>query len=216
MARYETTTILSIDDDEQIRYSLTELFATQGWRTVSAGDVTTGLKLFHEHHPDVVLIDYHMPDINGIWGVQMLRALDGKVPIIVFTIDESQKVADDFLVAGATDFALKPIKAPDLISRINLHLRLAGRRYEEKAVNTGYVNKGIGEPTLKLILSYFRDTEGYLTADDIAKGTGLAYQTVYRYLQYLIKENRLETQANYGKIGRPRQSYRLNDNNANV
>ena len=53
----------------------------------------------------------------------MLRALSHTVPIIVFTIDESQEVADQFLQAGASDFALKPIKAPDIISRIKLHLR---------------------------------------------------------------------------------------------
>ena len=40
----------------------------------------------------------------------MLRALSHTVPIIVFTIDESQEVADQFLQAGASDFALKPIK----------------------------------------------------------------------------------------------------------
>ena len=51
-----------------------------------------------------------MPGINGVEGVQMLRALSHTVPIIVFTIDESQEVADQFLQAGASDFALKPIK----------------------------------------------------------------------------------------------------------
>ncbi|MEA4932539.1 MAG: response regulator [Lawsonibacter sp.] len=204
--------ILSIDDDKQIRYSLKALFATQGWETLSAEDVKAGLRLFHEYHPDLVLIDYHMPDVNGILGVQMLRALSQDVPIIVFTIDESQKVADDFLSAGATDFALKPIKAPDLISRICLHLRLVAGLRQNVHQTSSFVTKGIGEPTLELIRDYFYDTPGFLTADAIAKGTGLAYQTVYRYLQYLIKEKQVEVRTSYGKIGRPRQSYCLSGN----
>ena len=62
----------------------------------------------------------------------MLRALSHTVPIIVFTIDESQEVADQFLQAGASDFALKPIKAPDIISRIKLHLRLLEREHQNR------------------------------------------------------------------------------------
>lgn len=206
----EPITILSIDDDEQIRYSLQALFDTQSWKTLSAESVKEGLHLFSQHHPDIVLIDYHMPDLNGLWGVQMLRALDVQVPIIVFTIDESQRLADDFLQAGASDFALKPIKAPDLISRINLHLRLMAQRREREATGAdSYVNKGIGEPTLDLICEYFAHHTEFLSADAIAKGTGLAYQTVYRYLQFLVKEKQVEVQTTYGKIGRPRQSYRL-------
>ena len=78
-----------------------------------AADVEEGLALFRKHQPDIVLIDYHLPRINGIEGVRMLRRLSPTVPILVFTIDENQEVANRFLEAGATDFALKPIKAPD-------------------------------------------------------------------------------------------------------
>ena len=118
------TAILVIDDDEQICFALGELFKFQGWRAYSACDVESGLATFKTCRLDMVLIDYHLPRINGVEGVRRLRRLSQDVPILVFTIDESQEVADTFLEAGATDFALKPIKAPDIISRIKLHLRL--------------------------------------------------------------------------------------------
>ena len=47
----------------------------------------------------------------GWRGVKMFRRQDPDIPIIVFTIDEDQGVADKFLEAGASDFATKPIKA---------------------------------------------------------------------------------------------------------
>jgi two-component system response regulator DctR len=44
-----------------------------------------------------------------------MRKIDSKVPIIVLTVDECQKIANEFLAAGASDFATKPIKVPDLV-----------------------------------------------------------------------------------------------------
>mgnify|MGYP000009388543 CR=1 FL=1 len=133
----ENVTILSIDDDPQICFALGELFKFQGWRAVSASDVASGLEAFRRYSPDIVLIDYHMPGVSGIEGVKLLRRQSSSVPIIVFTIDESQTVADTFLAAGASDFALKPIKAPDIVSRIRLHLRFAGQNRPEPALSKG-------------------------------------------------------------------------------
>mgnify|MGYP000335112938 CR=1 FL=1 len=59
-------TILSIDDEENIRFALGELFHFQGWEACSAPNVKKGLEQFRLHKPDIVLIDYHMPGINGV------------------------------------------------------------------------------------------------------------------------------------------------------
>ncbi len=201
--------ILMIDDDIQILDALQAVFQYQGWSTLMAQDVPAGLKLFTSEHPDLVLIDYHLPRINGIKGVKMLRELDADVPIIVFTIDESQEVADGFIEAGASDFALKPIKVPDIISRIRLHIRLMESRQKLKDWTQEQSVKGIGGATLELIENCLRQADGFLTVEDIAKGTGLAHQTTYRYLQYLVSQGRVEVCQSYGKVGRPRQRYRL-------
>lgn len=195
--------ILVIDDDEQICFALGELFKFQGWKAFSAHDVDSGLAAFKARRPDIVLIDYHLPRINGVEGVRQLRRLSSDVPILVFTIDESQDVADAFLEAGATDFALKPIKAPDIISRIKLHLRLLEQERRGPALA-----KGLSQGTLDLIGSFLAQQSDYLTANDIAEGTGLAYQTVYRYLQHMTQEKRVEMLSIYGKVGRPKQVYR--------
>ena len=166
----------------------------------------SGLNEFKLRQPDIVLIDYHLPRINGVEGVKRLRRLSLDVPILVFTVDESQEVADTFLEAGATDFALKPIKAPDIISRIKLHLRLLqqGKRESREPA----LAKGLAQGTLKLIHDFLEQQNDYLTANDIAEGTGLAYQTVYRYLQHMTAEKRVEMVSIYGKVGRPKQVYR--------
>lgn len=200
----ENVTILSIDDDPQICFALGELFKFQGWRAVSASDAASGLEAFRRYSPDIVLIDYHMPGVSGIEGVKLLRKQSPSVPIIVFTIDESQTVADTFLAVGASDFALKPIKAPDIVSRIKLHLRMSEQRRSEQPFF-----KGISGGTLDIIMGFLAAQEDYVTANVIAEGTGLAYQTVYRYLQHLMEEKRVERVDIYGKVGRPKQVFRL-------
>lgn len=201
-------TILSIDDEENIRFALGELFRFQGWEACCAPTVEKGIEQFRLHRPDIVLIDYHMPGINGVEGVRLLRKLSRTVPIIVFTIDESQAVADQFLQAGASDFALKPIKAPDIISRIKLHLRLLEREQPAQPLS-----KGLSEATLQLVLDSLKDGEDYMTVNEVAKSSGLAYQTVYRYLQYLIQNKKVEMVSIYGKVGRPRQLFRRTPEN---
>ena len=201
-------TILSIDDEENIRFALGELFRFQGWEACCAPTVEKGIEQFRLHRPDIVLIDYHMPGINGVEGVRLLRKLSRTVPIIVFTIDESQEVADQFLQAGASDFALKPIKAPDIISRIKLHLRLLEREQPAQPLS-----KGLSEATLQLVLDSLKEGEDYMTVNEVTKSSGLAYQTVYRYLQYLIQNKKVEMVSIYGKVGRPRQLFRRTPGN---
>lgn len=206
--------ILMIDDEEQILFALRAVFQFQGWDSISAKDVPTGLELFRTQRPDLVLIDYHLPQINGVKGVQMIRELDQEVPIIVFTIDESQEVANQFLEAGASDFALKPIKAPDIISRIRLHIRLMDsnrqlKKNTQSEDRSAVSVKGIGVATLELIEGALKDSEEFLTVEAISQRTGLAYQTAYRYLQHMLSQGRLEVSQSYGKVGRPKQKYRL-------
>ena len=105
--------------------------------------------------------------------------------------------------AGASDFALKPIKAPDIISRIKLHLRLLEREQPAQPLA-----KGLSEATMQLVLDSLKEGDDYMTVNEVAKSSGLAYQTVYRYLQYLIQIKKVEMVSIYGKVGRPRQLFR--------
>ena len=73
MDQRQNVTILCIDDEEDICFALKTLFRTQDWNTATACDVDAGIKLFTQLRPTIVLIDYHMPGINGVEGVKRLR-----------------------------------------------------------------------------------------------------------------------------------------------
>lgn len=202
--------ILCIDDDDEILFALKAVIESQGWTGLMAADVREALEIYKKQLPDLILIDYHMPRINGIQGVKLFRQLNRDIAIIVFTIDENQELADQFLEAGASDFATKPIKAPDIISRIRLHIRLMeSQRAGEKKQEEVFAAKGIGLSTMELIKNALQNETGYLTVDEIAEKTGLAFQTAYRYMQHLTSEGLVDVRSTYGKKGRPKQSYHI-------
>jgi two-component system response regulator DctR len=103
------------------------------------------------------------------------------LPILVLTVDERQELADQFLTAGATDFALKPIKAPDLISRINVHLRYRGHTVANtKVAGVGQTGErarrlaqslpdisGVNRPTLFTVLEALVRARNPLTAAEV-------------------------------------------------
>ncbi|WP_404454205.1 response regulator [Virgibacillus necropolis] len=199
-------TVLIVDDNEDIRFTLQEICKFADWKVHEASTGKAAVDLFQKLIPDIVLVDYHMPEWDGAKTTKELRKLDARVPIIILTVDERQEVADMFLDAGATDFALKPIKAPDLISRIRINLKI-GKLTEDK--NEVFVEKGINQNTLLSIKNCLIEQSSPSTIDEIQKELPIAYQTVHRYLNYLESKGQVDIIAQYGKKGRPKNKYQL-------
>lgn len=149
----------------------------------------------------MVLIDYHMLKQDGLKTVQAIRVVDKFVPIIVLTVDERQEIADQFLDAGANDFATKPIKVPDLAARIKVHLQYLQQQREH--FDGVFVEKGINNGTLNLVCGYCRTVNGFFYIEDVAENVDLAYQTTARYLQYLLTRKELKAVSDMEKSGGP-------------
>lgn len=204
--------ILIIDDDTDIRYTISEICRFGSWDPLEAANGQEGLEKFKDHRPDLVMMDYHMPVKNGMTTLQELRALDNLVPILILTVDERQEIADAFLDMGATDFALKPIKAPDLIARIRVNLQIGQlQKQKQQKKEEVFVTKGISASTLNIIEDFLKQQETALTIEEITSRVGLAYQTVHRYLMYLVNNKYALAECDYGKVGRPRNRYKWNN-----
>lgn len=202
--------ILIIDDEEDIVFTIQEICDIAGYETYTATNGKDGYELCKLHTPNVAIVDYHMPGWGGLTTVKQIRAIDPTVSILVLTVDERQEVSDRFIEIGATDFAIKPIKAPDLISRIKVNLQI--NEVQKKmagAHEDAYVDKGISPATLKLITDFLSRQEESLTVEEVTNGVDLAYQTVHRYIQYLLENEKLEVVPVYGQLGRPKNKYKL-------
>ncbi|MCO1603036.1 response regulator [Desulfosporosinus nitroreducens] len=203
--------IIIIDDELSLRYTLSEIFKYVGWDPIAYPNGREGIQGFLNHGADIILADYHMPEIDGLETVRLIREQDQQIPILVLTVDERQEIADRFLDAGATDFALKPVKAPDLIARVQLHKRLLDMTKTVQATPKMqyevFVTKGISETTLSYIERHLTACQQPSTVEEISKELSLAVPTVYRYLTYLVQNGKVRSIPSYQKIGRPKNRY---------
>lgn len=202
------TRILIIDDDTDILYTMREICVFAGWTVMTAANGEEGVRCFAACSPDLVVVDYHMPVMDGLATVRRIRELDRVVPLVVLTVDERQEVADSLMEAGATDFALKPVRAPDLIARLNINLRISELQ-KKSSPGDAFFTKGISEVTQRLIVDFLMEHRESLSAEAITLGVGLARQTVHRYLAYMEGMGTIQVERTYGKVGRPRNLYRL-------
>jgi len=202
--------ILAVDDEEDILFTLEAVADVADLNMTTTSRGLKALKYIENNKFDLLLVDYHMPDINGLKLVKEIRKIDKKIPILVLTVDESMDLAEKFLNAGADDFANKPIKTADLISRINLHLNFnENSKNTSEKIKTLNIPKGMTQKTLAIIYDYLTKIKKAETIEEISEGTNLAYQTVHRYLNYIADENLVEIKLNYGKVGRPIHRYKL-------
>ena len=197
----------TIDDDPDILYTLEAMASTQGWYMVTSTDPQTCFQWISGKEIDILLVDFHMPEMNGLEVIRKARELSGDVVLIALTIEDDEKLASELLLAGADDFITKPIHLADFKARIRLHGKLVIQR---RSMNWDERKKGISSDTLHRVLVYIRDSRTDINCEDVSAQCDLSYVTAHRYMEYLsnrglvVKTSILQD----GKPGRPRSSYR--------
>lgn len=203
--------ILIIDDSKDILFAISEFFLMKDWEVYTAPAMDEALKIISTKKLDIIIIDYHMPYINGVMGVKLIRQIDENVPIIALTIEGMENIAEEFFLAGANDFAIKPIKVLDLYSRVKVHMSkqntLLSKKENIKNEEFREYQKGINNNTISLIEEKMRKLKEYVTIETISEITGLSTQTINKYMNYLIKIGMIDLKIVYGKVGRPRNEY---------
>jgi len=124
-------TVLVIDDESQMRRFLRSSLAANGCKLIEAANGTEGLAEAASQHPDVILLDLGLPDIDGIEVTRRLREWTD-TPIIILSArgQDQDKIAA--LDAGADDYLTKPFSLPELLARIRVAERHAERRSDKK------------------------------------------------------------------------------------
>jgi putative two-component system response regulator len=121
-----------IVDDTQINLVLFEaLVRKMGVNdTQMFASATAGLAWAQTHDPDLIIVDYMMPDLDGIEFIERLRATPGKemVPILMITANDQKQVRYRALNVGASDFLNKPIDKAEFLARVRNLLALSSAR----------------------------------------------------------------------------------------
>jgi DNA-binding NtrC family response regulator len=106
-------TILIVDDEPALRYSLARAFQS-GYRTLEAGSVAEARRELAGSAPDVILLDYSMPEADGMVLLRELSNADDAPAVIMITAHGSERLAVEAMKAGAYDYLTKPFDLDEL------------------------------------------------------------------------------------------------------
>ena len=101
--------IAIVDDDEPIRKALSRLLRASEFCVASFSSGQEFLDSLREPHPDCVVLDFQMPQVNGLDVLRELRLRGLGVPVIIITAHDEAIVRADCLAAGASAYLCKPI-----------------------------------------------------------------------------------------------------------
>jgi DNA-binding response OmpR family regulator len=115
-------TLLFIEDDEAIRTALRLVLEDEGYEVAEAGDGETGIKMFGQIDPDLVLLDLRLPDISGFEVCRAIRRTS-ITPVIMVTAQTDTSDLVNGFDAGADDYVTKPVVPKELAARIRAAIR---------------------------------------------------------------------------------------------
>ncbi len=137
--------VLVVEDDAQIARALLVNLRARGYRTYHAADGRHALQLAADEHPDLVLLDLGLPDLDGSEVIDGIRGWS-TVPIIVVSARHESHSKVDALDRGADDFVTKPFAMDELLARLRAALR-------RNAPETGHAVVVTGDQRVRIDLS---------------------------------------------------------------
>ena len=154
--------ILVVDDEESNVRTVARVLRAGGYEHVSTTtDATELLALYHRAHPDLILLDLHMPKRDGLALLEELRGAAGPqsyLPVLVITGDTSAEARRRALLAGAKDFVTKPFEVDELLLRIR-NLLETRRLHREIVSQNQLLERRVTERTAELEGAYLDTLE---------------------------------------------------------
>ena len=180
--------ILIVEDEIGIYTFLKEGLEDEGYDTLVASDGATALKGYQEWQPDLILLDWMIPVIDGIDVCNRIREKDTTTPIIFLTARDTVEDTIKGLRAGANDYVKKPFSFEELLERIKIHFR---NRQQDEILHLGNIEQNLTTYEVKQngkevklttrefdLLAYFIQHKGQICSrEDIIKNVwGIDFQ----------------------------------------
>ncbi|MCH7480001.1 MAG: response regulator transcription factor [Chloroflexi bacterium] len=181
-----TARILIIEDDQAILTFLRRGLAFDGYQVETAEDGQTGLVMARDKPPDLVVLDWMLPGLDGLEVCRRLR-LGGSIPIMMLTARDSVSDRVQGLDAGADDYMVKPFNLDELLARIRALLRRTKPsrpkiyQFEDLTLDTGTRQASRGERIIDLTAKEYELIELFLRHPRQVLTREMIYDDVWGY-----------------------------------
>jgi type IV pilus assembly protein PilB len=159
----EGVTVLVVDDEPDVLTITTKLLEVSGYKTLSAANGREAMDKVRELAPDLVLLDYMMPGMNGFDVLKDIKKLRPDTAVIMVTGRGSETTAADSIKLGATDYLPKPFNKDSLLGAVKRALTEREERMKAEEEDLSRSAMTVGKKRLGDILA----KKGYATYDDI-------------------------------------------------
>ena len=111
-------TVLFVDDEDLVRWSLRERFLDHGYSVLESGTAATAINEFIRCAVDVVLLDCRLPDSDGIAVLRVMKTLSPDAKVILMTAFPTIENASEAAEYGARDYLVKPFDLDEVVARV--------------------------------------------------------------------------------------------------
>jgi two-component system response regulator MprA len=118
---------LIVDDDQKLLKMLRRTLVYEGFDVITAADGKTALEAVYAQQPDVMVLDWMMPELDGLGVLGALRETDHETPVLMLTARDAVEDRVEGLERGADDYLIKPFAPAELVARVNALLRRTGK-----------------------------------------------------------------------------------------
>jgi two-component system, chemotaxis family, chemotaxis protein CheY len=110
--------ILIVDDAEFLRVRISKMLSGDGFEVFEAENGLKAVECYQKLHPDLVLMDVTMPEMDGLTALKEIRKLDPHAKVIMLTALGQESVVLEAVKSGARDFVVKPFERDRVMSAI--------------------------------------------------------------------------------------------------
>ena len=186
-------TILVIDDDSEIRYSLNRVLTPKGYATLSAASGEEGIEVAERSQPHVILLDNRMGGISGIETLQHIRSASPSSMVILMTAYGTTQTAIEAMKFGAFDYIIKPFSPQKILqiienaSKARADLEAAGGTTPSRKIDPDDIKEGIVgqsesmQEVFKMIGQVAASDATILVTGESGTGKELVARAIYRH-----------------------------------
>jgi two-component system CitB family response regulator len=175
--------------------------------------------------PDLLLLDIHFPDGNGLDFVKQLREGKQQTDVILVTAARDVEMLKTAIYGGVFDYIVKPLVFDRIRESLERYREQLTRLQELDTVEQSDIDaimprgraasrqgepalpKGVDVLTLNKVRDFLASAEQSIAASDVGDRLGVSRTTARRYLEYLVSTRELQVDLSYGGVGRPERHY---------